>query len=212
MARRTMLIVAGALALPGCVVGPDFQKPAPEVPPAFRGADAQSDAEGRDTMPTLGAGTYSVTFNGSGTGTAVVSPVEVRENATTSGVDGRLDGSLTPTPTPPLPSNAFKITGRTLKRGQLVVGVSVPGAGVIEATGTITYQGHSRYQHHKLGLSGARRVTTRRVDANLRLKPNSAVTRLLHRGKKLKARVRLTFSPRGGKAATRITTITIKRR
>lgn len=193
---------ASTVAIPGgpCSLGP--------------AGYAQSDAEGRYTMPTIGAGTYSVTFNGSGTGTAVVSPVEVRENATTSGVDGRLDGSLTPTPTPtpPLPSNAFKITGRTLKRGQLVVGLSVPGAGVIKATGTITYQGHSRYQHHKLGLSGARRVTTRRVDTNLRLKPNSAVIRLLHRGKKLKARVRLTFSPRGGKAATRITTITIKRR
>ncbi|MGO4332903.1 efflux transporter outer membrane subunit [Cupriavidus sp. 2TAF22] len=47
-ARRRQLAAAGALVLAGCAVGPDYQRPALDVPDAYRfaqsGADANADA------------------------------------------------------------------------------------------------------------------------------------------------------------------------
>lgn len=128
-------------------------------------------------------------------------PVTTTASTSTSTSSG---GSTTPSPA--APSNAFTISSVRFSRNRVRVTLQLPGAGTFTVSPTVTpRKGRTiRLSRSTTTVSGA---GTQKVSFSLSKKAQSALKRF----KTLKLRVAVAYTPKGGVAARKIRTITIKR-
>jgi hypothetical protein len=101
------------------------------------------------------------------------------------------------------PSNVFTIKGsKSLKNGSAAITVSVSGAGAVSAKDAGA--GKARFKTVKVAATKAGKVT-------LTVRPSAASRKLIAKKGKLKVKVRITFTPKGGKPASHTTSVVFKK-
>lgn len=102
------------------------------------------------------------------------------------------------------PSNAFTIPSRRLNKGNIVLSLQLPNAGSVRATATARYRGKT--------LRVASSASTVRAGGrvSLTLKPSRATVAALKKAS-LRVTIQVTYQPAGGQAATKRTTVTLKK-
>jgi Carboxypeptidase regulatory-like domain len=135
-----------------------------------------------------------------------------------TGQSGQAAPSPTPAPTVKLPSNVFTIASRiTLKNGITVLTVNVPGPGVLTATQSAPATVRSTTARAATGRPFAPLITTVRLKVKkkgnvaLQLKGSAAGKKILRKRGKFTAKVRVTFTPVGGKPRSVFKKVTVKR-
>jgi len=123
-----------------------------------------------------------------------------------------------PTPTVKLPSNVFAIGSRiTFENGITVLTVNVPGPGVLTAAQSAPAGVRSATARAVNAKRFTPLIKTARVKVNkrgkvaLQLKATAAGKTALRKRGKFTAKVRLTFTPTGGKPKSVVKKVTIKR-
>lgn len=170
------------------------------------------------------AGVAAVNFNKSGTaggggGGGATTPGGNPVGNNNPGGGGTGGGATTP------PSNLFSVPRRSInsRNGTVVFTTRLPGAGVLQLNGTAKKPAAKRNKRRSRRGSGSqagRQITVGRVRLTVSragtyrvtLKPGSAAKRILRQRRKLKTVVRLTYTPRGGTAATTRRTVTLQLR
>lgn len=102
------------------------------------------------------------------------------------------------------PSNAFTIPSRRLNKGNIVLSLQLPNAGSVRATATARFRGKTI----QVGSSASTVRSGGRV--SLTVKPSKATIAALKQAS-LKVTIRVTYQPAGGQAATKSTTVTLKK-
>jgi hypothetical protein len=139
-----------------------------------------------------------------------------------SGTSGQAAPSPTPapapTPTVKPPSNVFAIGSRiTFENGITVLTVNVPGPGVLTAAQSAPAGVRSTTARAANGKRFTPLIKTVRVKVNkrgkvaLQLKATAAGRKVLRKRGKFTAKVRITFTPTGGKPKSVVQTVTVKR-
>jgi Carboxypeptidase regulatory-like domain len=123
-----------------------------------------------------------------------------------------------PTPAVKLPSNVFTIGNRiTFKNGITVLTVNVPGPGVLTAAQSAPASVHSTTARAANGKRFKPLIKTVRVKVKkkgtvaLQLKATADGKKVLRKRGKFTAKVRITFTPAGGKPKSVVKKVTIKR-
>ena len=112
----------------------------------------------------------------------------------------------------PAPSNSVKVrSSKSLPNGKVKVTLSVPGAGKVKLTGT------ARLAIKKGVKPGAKKVTSRSGTVraagtvSYELTPNSLAKKAIKKSGKLKANLKVIFTPTGGTPGTASSTISFKK-
>lgn len=105
------------------------------------------------------------------------------------------------------PVNAFSFSGKALrKNGFTILRVAVPGPGVLKAA-------QAKVTKKKPALIKKVRVSTSKAGKlRLKLKPTKAGKKRLARRGRFSAKVRVTYTPTGGKAKSRVKPVVLARR
>jgi len=126
--------------------------------------------------------------------------------------------ALRPTSTVKLPSNVFTIASSIrFKNGITVLTVNVPGPGVLMAAQSAPASIRSTTARAITGRHPAPLIKTVRVKVMkkgkvaLQLKATTAGKKVLHKRGKFTAKVRVTFTPTGGKPKSVVKKVTVKR-
>lgn len=115
------------------------------------------------------------------------------------------------------PSNEFTVGSKIVfKNGITVLTVEVPGPGVVAVTPAGGAQASAAMAKKKAKkpalVKSARKVATQAGKVKISIKPSKAGKKVLRKKGKLKAKVRLSFTPTGGTKKSTVKTITIKRK
>ena len=124
-----------------------------------------------------------------------------------------------PKPSPSIPSNAFTLLHPIVGANRSITLVLDPaGAGTITASATsireVVVRKHGRRIHRKVRFTFGTARTTPGLGGALELaiKPSAAGRKALAAHKRLSISIAVTFTPNGGKAASKTTTIALPRR
>ena len=128
-------------------------------------------------------------------------------------VDGYLESSAAlvniTVAAPPPPSNDFTVARRVkLRQGSTLITLFVPGPGTIaaqQAAGAASAAGL------RLLVKKSRKVATTAGRVSLAVRPTTAGKRVLRRKRKLRVRLRLTFTPTGGTPRSTFKKISLRR-
>ncbi|MEJ7751194.1 MAG: hypothetical protein WKF32_07085, partial [Thermoleophilaceae bacterium] len=110
------------------------------------------------------------------------------------------------TPPPVVPSNRFSIV-RFTTRSRTGTGqfrVRVP------ARGTLTLRANARPGGRRIKVDAVRLTFSRSGTYSLNIKPGRVAKRVLRRRGKLRINVKITFTPRGGRARSITRTVTLR--
>jgi hypothetical protein len=108
------------------------------------------------------------------------------------------------------PSNVFKLDKLTAGKGSVTLTVSVPGPGELTAEDNATAKKTGAAAKKKTLIQKAKATATKAGTVKLKVKPSSAGKVVLKKKGKLKVTVKVTFTPKGGKAASKNVKVTLK--
>jgi subtilisin-like proprotein convertase family protein len=120
-----------------------------------------------------------------------------------------------PPPPPPPPANTFTVGSKIVfKNGVTVLTVNVPGPGVVNVGQSAGGSGRRAVAvaaaKSKRLIKSAKVVAKKAGPVKITLKPTAAGKKVLKRKGKLKAKVKITFTPTGGSPRSSVKSVTIK--
>jgi PKD repeat protein len=141
-----------------------------------------------------------------GDGDEASTPTTTNDPVTTTGGTGDTStGETTQS------SNEFSFETRTSSsNGTASLTVDVPGPGTLGLVATANVSGTAARAGRTIKVARLTRSVAAAGPVNLTIKPSRVARRVLARKGKLRARVKLTYTPTGGTASTQTRTVTLK--